>query len=134
MGKKTDFYFCLCKRDSGDIRSMFYQVCLLPEDLLLLYCLQCDGERELSPDVCEWHVLPFGTTCSPCFATYTLQLSANNTDSQESTLGLQPCSPDTLEYIHQSIPPTEPILRYVCRMMASQYDPLGNIIPCTTQA
>lgn len=30
-------------------------------------------ERERSPDMYEWRVLQFGTTCSPCCATYALQ-------------------------------------------------------------
>lgn len=58
---------------SGDICDMFHQVCLLPEDQPLLRFLWRDGERERSPDVCGWRVLPFGTTCSLCCATYALQ-------------------------------------------------------------
>ncbi|KAK0149995.1 hypothetical protein N1851_009229 [Merluccius polli] len=58
---------------SGDIRGMFHQVRLLPEDQPLLRFLWRDGEKEHSPDVYEWRVLPFGTTCSPCCATYALQ-------------------------------------------------------------
>ncbi|KAK0142399.1 hypothetical protein N1851_019843 [Merluccius polli] len=43
---------------SGDIRRMFHQVLLLDED---------------KPLMRFWEVLPFGTTCSPCCATYAMQ-------------------------------------------------------------
>ncbi|KAL7883040.1 hypothetical protein SRHO_G00006980 [Serrasalmus rhombeus] len=58
---------------SGDIRSMFHQVRLLPEDRPLLKFVWRDMRREDPPDVYEWQVLPFGTTCSPCCATFALQ-------------------------------------------------------------
>lgn len=58
---------------SGDIKGMFHQVHLLPEDKPLLRFLWRDLRREDPPDVFEWQVLPFGTTCSPCCATYALQ-------------------------------------------------------------
>lgn len=200
---------------SGDIRGMFHQVRLLPQDQSLLRFLWRDGERERSPDVYEWRVLPFGTTCSPCCAIYALQrhvqdhsvgneeivssvlrafyvdnclqslpspdqakrlidglrallaeggfdirqwscnmpdvishlpteakstscelwLSAHKEDPLESTLGLQwNCNTDTLSYRHRDIPPAEPTLRYVYRVLASQYDPLGFLIPYTTRA
>lgn len=57
---------------SGDICGMFHQVRLLPEDQPLLRFLWRDGVKERNPDVYEWRVLPFGTTCSPCCATYAL--------------------------------------------------------------
>ena len=64
-----------------------------------------------------------------------LWLNANKTDPQESALGLLwCCSTDTLGYKHRSIPSAEPTLRYVYRVLASQYDPLGYIIPFTTRA
>ncbi|KAK7929198.1 hypothetical protein WMY93_005593 [Mugilogobius chulae] len=174
-----------------------------------------DGEKERSPDVYEWRVLPFGTTCSPCCAIYALQrhaqdfregnedvvnsvlqafyvdnclqslpsteqakqlidrlravlgtggfdirqwscnvpdvishlpaeaksvscelwLSAHKEEPVESTLGLMwNCSTDTLSYRHRDIPPAQPTLRYVYRVLASQYDPLGFLIPYTTRA
>ncbi len=52
---------------------MFYQVRLLPEDRPLLRFLWRDMKRDSPPSVYEWQVLPFGTTCSPCCATYALQ-------------------------------------------------------------
>lgn len=200
---------------SGDIRSMFHQIRLLPEDQPLLRFLWRDMERERSPDIYEWRVLPFGTVCSPCCAIYALQrhvrdnsssnedvvdsvltafyvdnclqslsspqqarqlldkmrallasggfevrqwasnmpevishlptearsegcelwLTANKADPQESTLGLRwHCPTDTLGYKHREVSSTEPTMRNVYRVLASQYDPLGYIIPYTTRA
>ncbi len=58
---------------SSDIRGMFHQVRLLPGDMPLLRFLWRDLMPERPPDVYQWQVLPFGTTCSPCCATYALQ-------------------------------------------------------------
>ncbi|XP_051246563.1 uncharacterized protein LOC127357957 [Dicentrarchus labrax] len=58
---------------SGDIKGMFHQVRLLPEDRPLLRFLWRDLKVDEPPRVFEWQVLPFGTTCSPCCATYALQ-------------------------------------------------------------
>lgn len=58
---------------SGDIKGMFHQVRLLPEDRPLLRFLWRDLLREIPPRVYEWQVLPFGTTSSPCCAIYALQ-------------------------------------------------------------
>ncbi len=58
---------------SSDVKGMFHQVRLLPEDRPLLRFLWRDMKRDSPPSVYEWQVLPFGTTCSPCCATYALQ-------------------------------------------------------------
>ncbi len=58
---------------SGDIKSMFHQIRLLPKDRPLLRFLWRNMQRSNLPDVYEWQVLPFGTVCSPCCATYALQ-------------------------------------------------------------
>lgn len=58
---------------SSDIRGMFHQVRLLPEDWPLLRFLWQDLKREEPPKVYEWRVLPFGTTSSPCCAIFALQ-------------------------------------------------------------
>lgn len=58
---------------SSDIRGMFHQVRLLTEDKPLLRYLWRDMKVDHPPDVYQWQVLPFGTTCSPCCATYALQ-------------------------------------------------------------
>ncbi|KAL0199202.1 hypothetical protein M9458_007742, partial [Cirrhinus mrigala] len=201
---------------SGDIRAMFHQIRLLPEDQPLLRFLWRDMERDRVPDIYEWRVLPFGTTCSPCCATYALQrhvrdkadgneevaesvqqsfyvdnclqslqsqhqakklidkmralltsggfdirqwasnvpnviahlpveaksescelwLSASKSDPQESTLGLMwHCSQDTFGYKHRPVSTNgDTSMRTVYRILASQYDPLGYIIPFTTRA
>lgn len=58
---------------SGDIKQMFHQVRLLLRDQPLLRFLWRDLQAEKPPDVYEWRVLPFGTTCSPCCTTFALQ-------------------------------------------------------------
>ena len=58
---------------SSDIKGMFHQVRLLPEDKALLRFLWRDLQRDAPPGIYEWQVLPFGTTCSPCCATFALQ-------------------------------------------------------------
>ena len=58
---------------SGDIKGMFHQVCLLPDDHPFIKCLWRDLKMVDPPKVFAWLVLPFGTTCIPCCATYALQ-------------------------------------------------------------
>lgn len=58
---------------SSGIRSMFHQVRLLPDDQPLLRFLWRDVKSDEPPTVYEWRVLPFGTTSSPCCATFALQ-------------------------------------------------------------
>ncbi|XP_039856539.1 uncharacterized protein LOC120714406 [Simochromis diagramma] len=200
---------------SGDIRGMFHQVRLLPHDRPLLRFVWRDMERDRSPDIYEWCVLPFGTTCSPCCATYALQrhvqdhkdgneqvldsvlrsfyvdnclqslpfalqarplvdnirellstggfeirqwasnypeaighlpseaksptcelwLTEHQPDPQEPTLGLAwHCSTDQIAYRCRPVVPQESTMRNIYSILASQYDPLGFIIPFTTRA
>ncbi|XP_028296698.1 uncharacterized protein LOC114458488 [Gouania willdenowi] len=200
---------------SGDIRGMFHQVRLLTKDMPLLRFIWRDMERERTPDIYEWSVLPFGTTCSPCCAIYALQrhvqehkvgneqvldcvmrsfyvdnclkslpspsqarplidntrellatggfevrqwasnlpeavahlpsdarsptcelwLTTQKSDPQEPTLGLAwHCSSDHLSYRCRSPPDQEPTMRNIYSILASQYDPLGFIVPFTTRA
>ncbi|XP_052449737.1 uncharacterized protein LOC128011416 [Carassius gibelio] len=63
---------------SGDIRGMFHQVRLLPEDQPLLRFIWRDMKRDNPPEVFQWQVLPFGTACSPCCATFALQRHARD--------------------------------------------------------
>ncbi|XP_061913471.1 uncharacterized protein LOC133656402 [Entelurus aequoreus] len=194
---------------------MFHQVCLLPKYKTLLCFLWRSMKREEEPAVYEWQVLPFGTTCSPCCATYALQrhvkdnktgyedlvhtvgtafyvdncltcittadqakilvdrlcmllatggfdikqwasndptviahlpaeakakstelwLSQPKQDPEEPALGLRwNCLTDRLEYRHQPVVYSKPTLRNVYKVMATQYDPLGYLIPFSTRA
>lgn len=62
-----------CVAISGDICGMFHQVLVLPEDRQLLNFLWRDFHRDVHPDTYKCQVLIFGTTCSLCCATFTLQ-------------------------------------------------------------
>lgn len=68
---------------SGDIKAMFHQVCLLPEDKSLLRFVWRNLCRDVPPVVYEWQVLPFGTTCSPCCATFALQKHVHDHSNEE---------------------------------------------------
>lgn len=68
---------------SGDIKSMFHQILLLPQDRPLLRFLWRDMNKDVSPTVYQWQVLPFGTTCSPCCATYALQKHVKDNQTDE---------------------------------------------------
>ena len=69
---------------SGDIKGMFYQVRLLPEDTPLLRFLWRNMNRDVISDVYEWQVLPFGTTSSPCCAIFAVQKHVrDNSDGYE---------------------------------------------------
>lgn len=63
---------------SGDIKDMFHQVRLLPEDRPLLRFLWRNLQYGEPPAVYEWQVLLFSNTCSPCCATFTLQRHAKD--------------------------------------------------------
>lgn len=198
---------------SSDIKGMFHQVRLLPNDKHLFRFVWRDLDRNRPPEKFEWQVLPFGTTCSPCCAIYAVQrhvmdhtepgdemrstvernfyvdnclrslpspqeakqlvdklhellatggfqlhqwasnvssvtehlpsearsdsteqwLSQNRNDPQESTLRLKwHCQSDTFGYKPRQIKSEQRTLRYNYRVLATQYDPLGFILPFTT--
>ncbi|CAI5657811.1 unnamed protein product [Oreochromis niloticus] len=200
---------------SGDIKGMFHQIRLLPEDRSLLRFVWRDLHPEAPVAVYEWQVLPFGTTCSPCCATFALQrhtrdhtegddplrhsvgrcfyvdnllqsvptpegardlvdglrallssagfvlrqwasnepstighlpedlrstsaelwLTQDKSDTSEPTLGLSWHFPtDTLGYKHRKVSYGAPTMRNIYKVLASQYDPLGFILPYTTRA
>lgn len=58
---------------SSDIKGMFHQVRLHAEDQAFLRFLWRDLNTTSPPDIYQWTVLPFGTTCSPCCATFALR-------------------------------------------------------------
>ncbi|XP_067260302.1 uncharacterized protein [Chanodichthys erythropterus] len=200
---------------SGDIKAMFHQVRLLPEDRPLLRFLWRDLQMDGALWTFEWLVLPFGTTSSPCCAIYALQrhtrqhpltdeeirfsvekcfyvdnclqslstadaarslidrlrtilsgagfeirqwacndptvlshlppdaratsvelwLTQERSDVPESTLGLSwNWQSDTLSYKHRPVIYETPTLRNIYRVLATQYDPLGLLLPYTTRA
>ncbi|KAI4883543.1 hypothetical protein NFI96_026925, partial [Prochilodus magdalenae] len=64
-----------------------------------------------------------------------LWLNYGKQDAQESTLGLHwNCHSDTLSYKHRPVDNETTTLRNFYKVLASQYDPLGYIIPYTTRA
>ncbi|XP_057695374.1 uncharacterized protein LOC130917729 [Corythoichthys intestinalis] len=68
---------------SSDVKGMFHQVRLLPEDQSYLRFLWRNTTNE-APEVYQWLVLPFGTVSSPCCATFALQTHViNNSESNE---------------------------------------------------
>lgn len=75
---------------SSDIRGMFHQVHLLPEDKSLLRFIWRDLQRDKAPDVYECQVLPFGTTCSPCCASFALQKHVlDNSESEDTRFSIE---------------------------------------------
>ena len=58
---------------SGDIKAMFHCVRTLECDRCMLRFLWKDLDPPAEIEELEWNVLPFGTTCSPCCATFALQ-------------------------------------------------------------
>lgn len=67
----------------GDIKSLFHQVRLLPEDRPLLRFVWRDLHQDEPAAVYKWQVLPFGTTCSPCCAVFTLQRHVRDNSQPE---------------------------------------------------
>ncbi|XP_026101210.1 uncharacterized protein LOC113072449 isoform X1 [Carassius auratus] len=66
---------------------------------------------------------------------FELWLAHEKTDVQESTLGLSwNCPADVLTYRHRPIDHGAPTMRIIYKVLASQYDPLGYILPYTTRA
>lgn len=62
-------------------------------------------------------------------------LAQNKTDTPESTLGLSWLfHTDVLSYKHRQVDYSVPTMRNIYNLLASQYDPLGFILPYTTQA
>lgn len=64
-----------------------------------------------------------------------LWLTQEQPHAQESALGLLwHCISDTLSYKYHPIESSAPTMRHIYKVLASQYDPLGYIVPYTTRA
>ncbi|KAL7859535.1 hypothetical protein SRHO_G00146820 [Serrasalmus rhombeus] len=76
-----------------DIKGMFHQICLHAEDHFLLRFIWHNMSREEPVAVYEWQVLPFGTSCSPCCATFALQhhVTENSQPGDEVRFSVEKC-------------------------------------------
>lgn len=92
---------------SGGIKGMFHQVRLLPEDKPLLHFLWRDLKKEQPSSTYEWQVVPFGTTCSPCCATYAVQKHVidNSRPDEDVRISVEKCF--HVENCLQSFPTTD---------------------------
>ncbi|XP_035235202.1 uncharacterized protein LOC118206521 [Anguilla anguilla] len=62
-------------------------------------------------------------------------VSQTHGEAQEMTLGLSwHPQEDTLHYRHRPVAPSQTTMRNIYKILASQYDPLGYILPFTTRA
>lgn len=68
---------------SGDIKGMFHQVRLFPEDHALLRFLWREEPGDGAPAVYEWQVLPFGINCSPYCVSFVLQQHVHDNSQPE---------------------------------------------------
>ncbi|KAI3374400.1 hypothetical protein L3Q82_005971 [Scortum barcoo] len=103
---------------SGDIKGMFHQVRLLPEDRALLRFVWRDGSQGGPQTVYEWQVLPFGRTCSPCCATFALQRHVNDNSQPDEDVRLSVEKCFYVDNCLQSIPTTAEARHLVDKLRA----------------
>ncbi|KAE8293785.1 hypothetical protein D5F01_LYC06722 [Larimichthys crocea] len=119
---------------SSDIRGMFHQVRLLQSDKPLLRFLWRDLRPENPPTSSDPTIiahLPSEVRSDTC----ELWLSYGRPDVQEPALGLHwHCQSDTLSYKYRMVDCSVATMRNIYKVFASQYDPLGYIIPYTPRA
>lgn len=101
---------------SSDIQGMFHQVHLLEEDRPFLRFLWRDMKVDKEPTVYEWKVLPFGTTCSPCCATFALQsqVQEHTEPEDDARLSVEHCF--YVDNCLQSLPSEEQAKKLVDRL------------------
>lgn len=71
---------------SGDVKGLFHQVRLLPEDKSIVRFIWRNMLRTEEATIYEWQVLPFGTTCSTCCAVFALQQTAHDSSKANPML------------------------------------------------
>lgn len=127
---------------SSDIKGMFHQVRLLPEDRQYLRFLWRNMDRSREPDVYEWQVLPFGTTCSPCCAIFALQkhVQDHSSPEEDTRLCIERCfyvdnllqSFTTMSEAKQLVNKLQPLLKaggFELRQWASNYPDIISHLP-----
>ncbi|KAK3516431.1 hypothetical protein QTP70_012090 [Hemibagrus guttatus] len=116
---------------SGDIKAMFHQIRLFPEDRPLLRFLWRDLKMDETPRFLSGSHLPSNARA----VSVELWLTQEKSDIPESTLGLSwNWQRDTLSYKHRPVVYETPTLRNIYKVLATQYDPLGWLLPFTTRA
>lgn len=95
---------------------------LLPENKPLLSFLWHSMRQDKPPDIYEWQVLPFGTTCSLCSTTFALQrhISSHSTPDEDVRHSVERCF--YVDNCLQSIPTsqeTQHLLDKLCKLLAS---------------